>query len=154
MSNVNLGFGVKEITVNGQHTLRFNPNDATSYNLLRELLEQIDNAAKTITNEAAKDTGEVDRFGIPVRGARVATLMTELDTQLKDKLSAVFGGVDFDQVFERVNCFATTDDGEFVISGFINAITPEIQLIADQRMRNSANAAKLNREQRRAAQRR
>ncbi|MEG0854578.1 MAG: hypothetical protein RSF82_11930 [Angelakisella sp.] len=151
MSTINIG--KKEILINDRAILRFNPSDPTIYERFCELCGELEAAGEKIIakrEEYANNT-ETDRWGVPIKRHKIAQLMVELDTQIKEKLRYVFGASnDFEDIFEGVNVFAGTDTGEWVITNFLNAIRPEIEASTEQRMKAKANAAQMNRQQRRA----
>lgn len=153
MSNINIGYGIKEVTINNRATLRFNPSDPALYDRFCELLTDLESAGEEITKAVndTSDDGAVDRWGVPAKSHRIAQVISKLDTDIKERLRYVFGeGNDFNDIFEGVSSFAGTDTGEWVITNFLNAIRPEIEESTQQRMKKQVDTAKANREQRRA----
>lgn len=153
MEKITFDFGVKEYKIcNG--VLRFNPSDPNVYARMMGAMEKIQQVEESIVAKA-KEKQEDEQ----VTGKAVLQLMEESDREVKKILSDVFGNQnDFDKILGGVNVLAVAGNGERVITNLINALFPILQEGAQKCAREQAGAAvtaaKLNRAQRRAAQRR
>lgn len=144
------GFIRFEINDNG--VLKFNPSDFNVYERFYALIKELPEIEKKYVAdvEATATIGEMtdtDLVGRELIRAR------EIDKAVKNKLSAVFGvGNDFDQLLGGVNVFAVARNGERVITNLLNALYPYVEDGIKKLTDSEVVAAKLNREQRRAAQ--
>jgi hypothetical protein len=78
-----------------------------------------------------------------------------IDAEVKALLSTTFGNNnDFDKLLGGMNVMARGFNGERVITNLLNGILPYIEEGVAKHTQSEVAAAKLNREQRRAAQRR
>ena len=143
--------GIREYQINDNGVLRFNPSDPNVYARFFDAAEQIKGIEKELMEkgkriDAEKDTGEA-----------VIRLMAEADHRTKELLSDVFGAEnDFHKILGGVNLLAVANNGERVITNFINALLPVIQEGAEQCAQKQISEAQVaaagNRAQRRAQQ--
>lgn len=152
MNKLTIDVGIKEFEVNGKGILRFNPSDPELYERFVCLTEELTTLEKEFTTKAEK-------AGISEnKGENIIHLMHEYDTTIKSKLSIVFGEEnDFNKILEGVSLLAVTLTGR-VVTNLINALAPILEEGASRHIEDSAaeavNAAKFNREQRRALEKR
>lgn len=161
--NLSIDTGLKEFSINGKHTMSFNPADPSLYNRFMEVTEQIyaieDNFVKKMQSlsleaETVDLPETVDDEGFKTAKRSLAA-MKEADAQMKEKLAYVFGEHnDFDEILDGVNVMAVASNGERVITNLLSALTPileeGIKKHADRKATEAVQAANLNREQRRA----
>lgn len=141
--------GLVRLDINGNGVLKFNPSDFNVYERFYGLLKELPELEKkyTVEVEAAPDEDDViELVGIALEKAKA------IDTDIKAKLAAVFGpGNDFDQLLDGVNLMAFGKNGERVITNLLNALLPYMENGLKKHTSDEVAAAKLNREQRRAA---
>jgi len=142
------------LDINENGVLVFNPSDFNLYErfyaLTKELPELEKKYAAEVEHipEGADSSQEMELVGQELVRAKA------IDAEIKAKLSAVFGsGNDFDQLLGGVNVMAFGANGERVITNLLNALVPYIETGVKTHTDSEVAAAKLNREQRRAAQR-
>ncbi len=145
--------GIREFQINNNGVLRFNPADPNVYARLMESGEKIKavedrllTKAKELIPDGAEETN----------GAVVLRLMNEADKEIKDILAYIFGSEnDFDEIFAGVSLMAVGDNGERVLTNFLNAIMPIVESGAEkcakQQIGSAVKKAQDNRAQRRAA---
>lgn len=145
--------GIREYQINDNGVLRFNPADPNVYARLMESGEKIKAVedkllakAKELIPEGAEESS----------GAVVLQLMSEADKEIKEVLVYIFGAENnFDEIFAGVNLMAVGDNGERVLTNFLNALIPIVkkgaEKCADQQIKRATEKAKGNRAQRRAA---
>ena len=120
--------GLLRLDINGNGLRTFKPADFNVYPRLCQLLQ----ALPELEQQA---------------GAKA------LDREVKERLGTVFGpDNDFEALLGGVNVMAVGHNGERVITNLLNALAPYIEEGAERHMRDTAQAARLNREQRRAMQ--
>lgn len=145
--------GIREFQINDNGVLRFNPADPNVYARLMEAGENIKAVESKLLSKAKElipdDTEEAN-------GAAVVQLMAEADKEIKEILVYIFGAENnFDEIFAGVNLMAVGDNGERVLTNFLNALTPIVQKGAEkcskQQIGSATAKAKANRAQRRAA---
>ena len=117
MEKIQFDSGVRSYRLNGGEVLRFNPADPNVYARFSEAAEKITDLEKTLAAEAKSLSGE--------EGRDVLTLFTRADGEMKKLLSWVFGGEnDFDRLLQGVNLLAVADNGQRVITNFLEAVQP------------------------------
>lgn len=146
--------GLIRLDINGNGLLTFNPSDFNVYQrffqLVKELPELEKRYAAEVESSGEETPGEEESFRL---AGRELDRAQKLDREIKDKLGAVFGpGNDFDALMGGVNVMAVGNNGERVVTNLLNALAPCIEEGAERHRQNAVQEAKLNREQRRAAQ--
>ena len=142
--------GLLRLDINGNGILTFNPSDFNVYQRFFGLLKELPELEKRYAAEVEQPGSEDDSFAL---AGRELDRARELDREIKDKLGAAFGpGNDFDALLGGVNLMAVGNNGQRVITNLLNALAPYIEEGAERHMRDTAQAARLNREQRRAMQ--
>ena len=145
--------GIREFKINDNGVLRFNPADPNVYARLMEAGEKIEAVEASMLAKAKElipDSTE------DANGAAVVQLMAEADKEIKEVLAYIFGAENnFNEIFAGVNLMAIGDNGERVLSNFLNALMPIVQkgaqMCADQQISGAVKKAQGNRAQRRAA---
>lgn len=149
MEQLNFDSGVQEYQINGNGVLRFNPSDPNVYARFMESTEKIQKVEKEMVAKATA----LNRDSAIV-GEEVLTIMRETDQKMKAILNEIFGHEnDFDKLLENVNLMAVATNGERVITNLIAALQPIMEAGAKSCVGTEVNAAKFNREQRRAMNR-
>lgn len=148
MDQIIFDSGIKEYRVNEKGVLRFNPSDPNVYGRFVDAVDKI----KAVEAEMAAKANAIDaEQGDPDTGAALIRIMCETDRKMKDILNEIFGeGNDFNQILEGVNLMAVASDGNRVVNNLIGALTPVLEAGAKSCADTEIEAAKLNREQRRA----
>ena len=149
MELLNFDSGVREFQINGRGVLRFNPSDPNVYGRFMDAVSKIEAVekkqaakAKLLEGKSQQETGE-----------GVVRIMCETDTEMKQILNEVFGhGNDFNEILDGVNLMAVAGNGKRVVSNLIDALVPIMKTGAKACVEGEVEAAKLNREQRRAMQ--
>ena len=147
--------GLVRLDINGNGTLAFNPSDFNVYERFYALIKELPEIEKRYKAEieAAPEGSDTDTEDIELVG-RELVRAKEIDKEIKAKLSAAFGaGNDFDKLLGSVNVMAFGSNGERIITNLLNALVPYIEDGVKKHTSGAAATAKLNREQRRAAQR-
>lgn len=145
--------GLVRLDINGNGTLAFNPSDFNVYERFYALIKELPEIEKRYEAEIeaapeGSDTEDIELVGRELVRAK------EIDKEIKAKLSAAFGaGNDFDKLLGGVNVMAFGSNGERIITNLLNALVPYIEDGVKKHTSGVAAAAKFNREQRRAAQR-
>lgn len=140
--------GIKEYQINGKGVLRFNPSDPNVYARFMELIPKIHAIEEQMNKKAAK----IDRNS-GTAGEETLRIMRETDKRIKAVLNEVFGeDNDFDKILEGVNLMAVASNKKRVVSNLMEALQPIMEEGAQACVRSEVDAAKLNREQRRALQ--
>lgn len=145
--------GIREYQINDNGVLRFNPADPNVYARLMESCEKI----KAVENRLlAKGKELIPEGEEESSGAVVLQLMREADKEIKEVLVYIFGVENnFDEIFAGVNLMAVGDNGERVLTNFLDVITPIIEegakKCAELQINRATEKAKGNRAQRRAA---
>lgn len=148
MQKLNFDTGLKEFECGGG-ILRFNPSDPNVYARFVEAGEKLVEIEKKLVDRATdlgKDTAP---------GRVMLQLMVDADKEAKDMLHWIFGADnDFNAIFHGANIMAVGENGERVITNFLNAIRPVMEKGAKQCAKQQVTAAvdksKMNRAQRRA----
>lgn len=140
--------GIKEYQINGKGVLRFNPSDPNVYARFMELVPKIHD----IENEMNEKAKGIDRKA-ETAGEETLRIMRETDRRVKAILNEVFGCEnDFEEILEGVNLMAVATNGERVVTNLMNALQPIMETGAQACVKSEVDAAKLNRQQRRAMQ--
>lgn len=140
--------GIKEYQINGKGVLRFNPSDPNVYARFMDMVPKIHEIEQDM-NEKAK---QIDRAA-ETAGEETLRIMRETDRRIKDVLNQIFGKEnDFDEILEGVNLMAVASNGERVVSNLMDALQPIMESGAQACVKSEVDAAKLNRQQRRAMQ--
>ena len=150
---LNIDDGLIRLNVNENGVLKFNPSDFNLYNRFivfrKELLELEKKYHLEI--EAVK-VAEAQEQTIELVGSELK-IARAVDLEVKTKLNAVFGlGADFDRLLDGVNCMAFGNNGKRIVTNLLDALSPYLEQGIQKHMADTAAAAKLNREQRRAMQ--
>lgn len=139
--------GVKEYQLPGG-VLRFNPSDPNVYDRFMSCLDEI----KAVEQQMSAKAQEVSGEKTEENAKRSLQIMRETDVKFKAILNDAFGhGNDFDKLLDGVNLMAIATNGERVIANLLNALQPIMEAGAKTYVNAEVDAAKLNREQRRAA---
>ena len=149
MEKLNISVGIKRYQlVEGGALLSFNPGDPNVYARYMEALPRI----KAVEQEMAGKARAVD-VNDSSAGEKTLQIMRETDRRMKEILNQIFGAEnDFDEILRGVNLMAVTENGGRVINNVLNALTPIMSAGAKSCVETEVEAAKLNREQRRALQ--
>lgn len=142
--------GLLRLEINGSGLLTFNPTDFNVYQRFFQLLQELPQLEQRYIQQVEIPAARGDEMAL---AGRELDRALALDREIKDRLGQVFGpGNDFDRLLGGVNVMALGGNGERVITNLLNALSPYIQEGAQRHMDSAAQAAKLSREQRRAAQ--
>lgn len=142
--------GIREYQINGNGVLRFNPSDPNVYGRFFAAMDKI----KAVENEMAKKAQALEGTEGQQEGETAVAIMCETDSRMKAILNEIFGmGNDFDKILEGVNLMAVASNGKRVVINLLDALQPIMEAGANECATGEVNAAKLNREQRRAMQR-
>lgn len=146
--------GLVRLDINGNGVLVFNPSDFNVYERFYALAKELPELEKKYVAEVEDlPEGTESEQAFELAGKELIRAK-EIDAEVKAKLSAVFGANnDFDQLLGGVNIMAFGSNGERIISNLLHALTPYIEDGIKKHTSSEVSAAKLNREQRRAAQR-
>ncbi len=149
MEKLNISVGIKRYElVEGGALLSFNPGDPNVYARYMEMIPQI----QAVEREMAQKANSVD-VNAEDAGEKTLSIMRETDRKMKDILNQIFGAENnFDEILMGVNLMAVTEGGNRVINNVLDALTPIMNAGAKSCVETEVKAAKLNREQRRAAQ--
>ena len=149
MEKLNISVGIKRYQlVEGGALLSFNPGDPNVYARFMELVPKI----KAVEQEMAGKAKAVD-VNSSDAGEKTLLIMRETDRRMKEILNQIFGKEnDFDEILMGGNLMAVTDGGTRGINNVLDALTPIMNARAKACVDSEVNAAKLNREQRRAMQ--
>ena len=140
--------GIKEFQINGKGILRFNPSDPNVYARFMDMVPKI----HEIEQEMNVKANQIDRKS-ETAGEQTLRVMRETDRRIKAVLNDIFGQEnDFDEILEGVNLMAVASNGERVVSNLMNALQPIMEEGAQICVKSEVDAAKLNRQQRRAMQ--
>ncbi len=102
---------------------------------VNEISEKLNKAYKAADFESEDTTAESD--GVK----NFAREFEEADKQIKAELSKTFGekmNNDFEAIFDGVNAFSVTETGESVVTNFLNAIQPIIEISVNDRVKSKA----------------
>lgn len=146
--------GLVRLDINGNGVLKFNPSDFNVYERFYALTKELPEIEKKYAAEVETLPKGTETEQAMALAGRELIRAKEIDAEVKAKLSAVFGtGNDFDQLLGGVNIMAFGSNGERIITNLLNALLPYVENGIKQHANSEVAAAKLNREQRRAAQR-
>ena len=153
MKKLTFDSGIREYQINDNGVLRFNPADPNVYARLMESGEKIKAVEDRLLAKAKELIPEGEEES---SGAVVLQLMREADKEIKDVLVYIFGVENnFDEIFAGVNLMAVGDNGERVLTNFLNAMIPIVEKgakkCAEQQIKRATEKANGNRAQRRAA---
>lgn len=149
MEKLNISVGIKRYElVEGGALLSFNPGDPNVYARYMEMIPKI----QAVEREMAQKANNVD-VNSEDAGEKTLNIMRETDRRMKDILNQIFGAENnFDEILKGVNLMAVTEGGNRVINNVLDALTPIMNAGAKSCVETEVKTAKLNREQRRAAQ--
>ena len=129
MNNLELALGVEEYQIAGGGVLRFNPSDPNLYARFLDSLEELTALEAELTKAQATD------------GVQVLQLLSQADSRAKGILGRVFPGNDLEAVFAGVSLLAVGDNGQRLLTNFMNALEPILR--EGVRRCAAAEAAKL-----------
>lgn len=140
--------GVKEYSINGRATLRFNPADPNVYARYVDCIEKINGIeAEMRTAGAAMDENSPDY------AKQSLDIMRNADAKVKAMLRETFGSQnDFDAIFDGVNVMGVAVNGKMVITNFMEMLAPILEDGAKRFVDQAVEQKQLNRKQRRAIQ--
>ena len=149
MEKLNISVGIKRYQlVEGGSLLSFNPGDPNVYARYMEMVPKI----KRIQQEMTEKANSVD-VDADDAGEKTLQIMRETDTRMKSILNQVFGSEnDFDRILLGVNLMAVTEGGRRVIDNVLEGLMPIMNEGAKACVETEVQAAKMNRQQRRAMQ--
>mgnify|MGYP007110344983 CR=1 FL=1 len=143
MERLQIDTGVQEFQINDGGILRFNPSDPNVYNRFFTASEDI----RKIDDEIAKETAAIqdgDNEGM-------LNIMKKADEKVKALLNDIFGlDNDFNQILGGINLLATGKNGKQVIINLLDALMPIFESGIKKSADEKLASAKMNREQRRA----
>lgn len=138
--------GIKEYQINGKGVLRFNPSDPNVYARFMDMVPKIHEIEREMNIKA----NQIDRKAEDA-GEKTLRFMRETDSRIKAVLNEIFGGEnDFEEILEGVNLMAVASNGERVVTNLMDALQPIMEAGAQACVQSEVDAAKLNRETRRA----
>lgn len=148
MENLIFDNGVKEYSINGRATLRFNPADPNVYARYVDCIEKINGIeAEMRTVGAAMDENSPDY------AKQSLDIMRNADAKVKTMLRETFGSQnDFDAIFDGVNVMGVAVNGKMVITNFMEMLAPILEDGAKRFVDQAVEQKQLNRKQRRAIQ--
>lgn len=155
MQKLTFDDGRVRLDINGNGTLVFNPSDFNVYERLYALIHELPELEKQYAADVEiPDEGTQNGHDVAVELAgRELIRAKEIDSLIKSKLSDVFGNEnDFDKLLGGVNIMAFGSNGERIITNFLNAVLPYVENGLAKHTGKEVAAARANREQRRAAQ--
>ncbi len=140
--------GVKEYSINGRATLRFNPADPNVYARYVDCIEKINGIeAEMRTAGAAMDENSPDY------AKQSLDIMRNADAKVKTMLRETFGSQnDFDAIFDGVNVMGVAVNGKMVITNFMEMLAPILEDGAKRFVDQAVEQKQLNRKQRLAIQ--
>ena len=146
--------GLVRLDINDNGTLVFNPSDFNLYGRFSDLLQELPELARKY-EEATGEQSDGGDSPLPADlEERKKEIARRIDSEIKAKLNAVFGAPnDFDKLLGGMNVMSRGHNGEYILANLLNALLPHLESGAKKHMAGEVKAAKLNREQRRAAQR-
>ena len=130
--------GIIELDINGRGLLRFNPTDFNVYKRFLSLVEALPGLEKKYHTEIEAANTEQTEWEM---AASTLNKAKEMDAEIKSRLSAVFGGCDFDVLLDGINLMAYGTNGERVITNLLNALTPYMENGLKAHMKNTASQA-------------
>lgn len=149
MEALNFDSGIKEYQINGKSVLRFNPSDPNVYGRYVDAMDKI----KAVEKKAVEKAKKIGNKDGQEAGEAAIRIMCDTDKQMKAILNEIFGrGNDFEEILEGVNLMAVASNGRRVVTNLLEALQPIMEEGARACAEGEVEAAKLNREQRRAMQ--
>ena len=146
MEKILFDSGVKEFRVNGAGVLKFNPADPNVYARFMEAGDKLLQIEKQLQKQAAEHKPEEN-------GADALKLLAQADSQMKGVLGWVFGGEnDFSKILGGINLMAVAENGERVITNFLQALEPILVAGAERCATEKVRTAKAQAEARRVTQ--
>ncbi len=146
MEKLNIETGIKEYQLGEFGVLRMNPTDTNIYSRFLTALENIQEIEGRLLQEG-------EALGDDADGKAVLDLLDRLDKDVKAELNTAFGyGNDFDKIVCGANLLTVCDNGERLVTNILVALEPIIMNGIQKFVITTVDAAKLNREQRRAVQ--
>lgn len=140
--------GLKEYQMPGG-VLRFNPADPNVYDRFFQAVEKI----KAVEQEQMAKATILEKKKPGNMAEETLKILRETDKKMKRILNEVFANDnDFDRLVQGVNLMAVGGNGERVITNLLEALMPIMEQGAKDFIGGEVDAAKLNREQRRALQ--
>ncbi len=148
MENLIFDNGVKEYSINGRATLRFNPADPNVYARYVDSVEKINEIeAEMRAAGASLDENSSDY------AKQSLDIMRDADAKVKAMLRETFGAQnDFDAIFDGVNVMGVAVNGKMVITNFMEMLAPILEDGAKRFVDQAVGQKQLNRKQRRAMQ--
>lgn len=142
MRELTIDTGVREYRVNGRGVLRFNPADPALYSRFLKCNEKLEAMQKMV---AEQQTAGPD-------GPAVLEAMGRTEEELRELLSGMFGDPgQLEAVLGGAGLFALAENGHTVLGNLLEAVWPEIEQQAMQRMQLRAKQAVAEAQERRAA---
>ena len=126
MEKIQFDSGVRTFRVNGKGKLTFSPSDPNVYARFQEMGEKLPQLEEMLQQHQEGDT---------------LSLMTLADRELKKRLSWVFPGNDFEEIFSGIHLLAVTKSGKTVLENFLDALTPILCQGAEQCAKSYAQVA-------------
>lgn len=111
MEKLQIDCGVRQYKINGKGVLRFNPKDPNVYARFGQLLEQL-------------PRGET---------------LPQLDKKLKEGLTQVFPGNDFEALLGGVSLLAVASNGQTVFANLVQALLSVLEQGMEEYARQVAN---------------
>lgn len=177
MQKLTLNTGIEEYMIEdttGKElgVLRVNTSDPNFYTRFMDLYNELPEISEKYQDLAELENAKLDEKGFPLEEVssemdteinteikKVLPIFKNLDTEVKEKLKAVFGtDNDFDMLFDGMNILANTDTGKPVLENFLEQFMPLVETniekrdaIVKEKAANAVAKAKQNRAQRRAS---
>ena len=139
MEKISFDNGIRQFQVNGEGILRFQPADPNLYSRFSQAGEKIRKLEMELLKESTGDSLD---------------LLTRADRQIKELLTWAFGADnDFDEIFQGVNVLAVAENGQQVITNFLEALEPVITAGVKSYVNQQVEAARQKAQARREGQR-
>lgn len=139
MKKLKLDWGVQEYKL-GAGVLRFNPSDPNLYARFLEAAQQLPVLEQQLIADAKGQEGNTDGL---------MSLLSRVDSQMKQLLNGVFMGNDFDVLLEGVNLLAVASNGERVVTNLLQTLEPVLREGAEEFAQAQTDAAVAKARQRR-----
>lgn len=149
MEKLIFGTGLKRYEVNDNGAIfSFNPTDINLYSRFLKMRDEILKIGEKI--EKLGDSNNLTEEGF---ADHFVAVFDEADKLGKKALTECFGKEnDFDAIFDGANIFTLTDTGNWVITNFIEAITPvvekEVSTFIKEKAKRKASQVKHNKAKR------
>lgn len=148
MKKIFVNSGIEEYQVNDGGVLRFNPSDPNVYARFVDSMAKIRDVENEMVAKAEEIMKSEDQTG---NGWEVLRLIAEADQKIKKILNHVFGaGNDFNEILDGVNLMSVADNGERVITNFLDAVQPILLAGAEKYAKQQTDAAVAEAKQNRA----